>query len=297
MGSPRTGGGRPIRVAAARPTPAPLPIASPPAERLASEAAPVALAVPAQGLSVAASPVAVEPVEVRRDGPTGLAPEAVPTETAPASAASASVAPASAASASVAPASAASASVAPASVAPVAPVIRSRRRSGARPARGRSTPIVVAGAILVVALIVAFAFSSIHGGLALPTTSPGPSVPAASVSPTLSTISPSPEVSPTPSSSPPPTATPTVSPSVSPSAPASPTATPAPSPPAAFVGLKPCTDLPDCYLYHVRSGDYLSSIAARFGITLKALKAANPEITDPSLVHVGDVLRIPLPPS
>ena len=40
----------------------------------------------------------------------------------------------------------------------------------------------------------------------------------------------------------------------------------------------------------------MTSIAAKFGITLTALKAANPAIKDPSLLHVGDTLRIPLPP-
>jgi LysM repeat protein len=40
----------------------------------------------------------------------------------------------------------------------------------------------------------------------------------------------------------------------------------------------------------------MTSIAAKFGITLAALKAANPEIRDPSLLHVGDTLRVPLPP-
>jgi LysM repeat protein len=41
----------------------------------------------------------------------------------------------------------------------------------------------------------------------------------------------------------------------------------------------------------------MTGIAARFGITLAALKQANPEITDPSLLHVGDRIRVPLPPA
>ena len=43
-------------------------------------------------------------------------------------------------------------------------------------------------------------------------------------------------------------------PDPSPSVAASPSGTPQPSLPPAFVGLKPCTDAPDCYLYRVRSG-------------------------------------------
>jgi LysM repeat protein len=44
--------------------------------------------------------------------------------------------------------------------------------------------------------------------------------------------------------------------------------------------------------YTVRPGDTLSSIAARFGTTVKALQKLN-GITDPSLIHPGQVLRIP----
>jgi LysM repeat protein len=59
--------------------------------------------------------------------------------------------------------------------------------------------------------------------------------------------------------------------------------------------LKPCPDAQDCYLYRVRSGDNLTRIAQRFGVTASAIRRLNPEITDPSLVHAGDVIRIPLP--
>jgi spore germination protein YaaH len=61
------------------------------------------------------------------------------------------------------------------------------------------------------------------------------------------------------------------------------------------VGLEPCPDRPDCYLYRVRSGDTLTAIAGHFGITLQALRAANPEIAYPSLIRVGDTIRISLP--
>jgi LysM repeat protein len=67
--------------------------------------------------------------------------------------------------------------------------------------------------------------------------------------------------------------------------------------PAAYAGLKPCPDAPDCYLYRIHAGDNLTAIAKRFGITLVALKAANPEVKDPSLLHVGDKIRVPLPTS
>lgn len=179
-------------------------------------------------------------------------------------------------------------------VTPVTPVTRSSRRSGARPA-GRPTPTIVAAVILVVALGLTVAFVSLRGGLALPGASSSP-VAAASPSPSATVLespSASPAVTPSPSPSPSPSPRPTLSPSAITSPTPAPTA--APSLPAAYQGLKPCTDRPDCYLYRVRSGDNLSAIAGRFGITLAALKAANPEITDPSLLHVGDVIRVPLP--
>jgi hypothetical protein len=154
----------------------------------------------------------------------------------------------------------------------------------------------------VIALIVAFGFTSFRGGLALP--SPGPSsIGGAISSPSLAVVSPTfaPTASPAPTPSP--TPIPTASASVAPSPTPTPVVSPSPSPtpaaplPPAFVGLKPCPDSPDCYLYRVRSGDNLTRIATKFGITLAALKAANPTITDPSLVHVGDILRVPLPPT
>lgn len=45
--------------------------------------------------------------------------------------------------------------------------------------------------------------------------------------------------------------------------------------------------------YAVVSGDNLSGIAARNGITLKALLAANAQIQDPDRIYPGDVIRIP----
>lgn len=44
--------------------------------------------------------------------------------------------------------------------------------------------------------------------------------------------------------------------------------------------------------YRVMAGDTLSGLAARFGTTVAALAAAN-DITDPSLIYVGQLLHIP----
>lgn len=189
---------------------------------------------------------------------------------------------------------------------PVSPVTRS---TGARQARPGSRPIptIVAGGILVVALVVAFAFTTLRGGLALPSGEPGvgdvaggssPPGPTTPLTPVPTAV---PTVVPTPTPTPEPTATPTPAPepTPTPTSTSEPTATPTPavSLPPAYVGLEPCSDRPDCYLYRIRSGDTLTAIAGRFGITLKALREANPEIEDPSLIHVGDTIRIPLPTS
>lgn len=45
--------------------------------------------------------------------------------------------------------------------------------------------------------------------------------------------------------------------------------------------------------YKVRKGDTLSAIARANGITLKELMAVNPQITDPSLVKVNQIINLP----
>ncbi|HET8842354.1 MAG TPA: GH25 family lysozyme, partial [Ktedonobacteraceae bacterium] len=45
--------------------------------------------------------------------------------------------------------------------------------------------------------------------------------------------------------------------------------------------------------YTVQSGDTMSAIAQRFGISLDELERANPHISNPNLIHPGDVLHIP----
>jgi tyrosinase len=45
--------------------------------------------------------------------------------------------------------------------------------------------------------------------------------------------------------------------------------------------------------YIVRSGDTFGAIAARFGVTLASLEAANPQIADPNRIFPGQVITIP----
>ncbi|NLC53348.1 MAG: LysM peptidoglycan-binding domain-containing protein [Firmicutes bacterium] len=51
---------------------------------------------------------------------------------------------------------------------------------------------------------------------------------------------------------------------------------------------------PQGQLYTVVAGDTLFFIAQRFGVSLSALIAANPQITDPDLIFPGQVICVPL---
>lgn len=46
-------------------------------------------------------------------------------------------------------------------------------------------------------------------------------------------------------------------------------------------------------VYYVQAGDTLKKIAARFGATLDALLAANPQIANPNLIYVGQAVKLP----
>jgi LysM repeat protein len=81
-----------------------------------------------------------------------------------------------------------------------------------------------------------------------------------------------------------------------------PTATPAPAPTDIFVPSEPSaepTQAPEPAetaaagkTYKVKRGDTMWAIAEKFGVTLKALRAANPDV-EPSSMRVGTVLVIP----
>ena len=45
--------------------------------------------------------------------------------------------------------------------------------------------------------------------------------------------------------------------------------------------------------YTVRSGDTLSSIASRHGVSLAALEKANPQIHNPNSIYVGEHINLP----
>jgi LysM repeat protein len=70
-----------------------------------------------------------------------------------------------------------------------------------------------------------------------------------------------------------------------------PVATVVATPPATPQATPPATPGASIQRYKVRSGDTLSEIAARFGVTVKAIKAANS--LQGNVIRVGQVLIIP----
>lgn len=163
------------------------------------------------------------------------------------------------------------------------------------------SPAVIGAALVLVAAIAAsFGFLAVRGGFALdlsagsaapsqvfvaavPSPTPSPT-PAPTPSPTLSpTPSPSPSVTPSPTPSPTPVPTP------------QPTPTPAPTSDR-FALLTRCPDdASDCWIYVVRAGDNLRSIANYFGVSYERILDMNPQIDDPTTIHAGDRIRIPTP--
>lgn len=75
----------------------------------------------------------------------------------------------------------------------------------------------------------------------------------------------------------------------------SPSAAGSPSTPPASLEPTP-TPLPTPVVYVIQSGDTLSKIATRFGVSLQDILAANKDtITDPNKIKIGDRIVIPIP--
>ena len=163
------------------------------------------------------------------------------------------------------------------------------------------TPATIGAlALLAAAFSASVMFMLARGGLDLPVAagaSPSPSESAVAVVPSPTPIaSPSLAPSPTTSATPEPSATATPSPSPTPSPSASPTATPAPTPSPTsdrYALLKPCPEKPDCWIYRVRAGDNLFSIANYFGVPLATVRALNPWTNDG--LRAGRDLILPPP--
>ena len=70
------------------------------------------------------------------------------------------------------------------------------------------------------------------------------------------------------------------------------TTSPTPAPTAAPTARPTPTAATRPATYRVRPGDTLSAIAAQFGTTVREIAALN-DISNPSLIRVGQVLRLP----
>jgi hypothetical protein len=154
-------------------------------------------------------------------------------------------------------------------------------------------------AVFLVAFAISLGFMVANGGLAL--TAPATPSPSEDVLGAVETTPPpTPEATPAPTPSPEPTATPSPTPTATPVA--TPVATPSPaatSKPTArptsgrYALLKPCPNRSDCWIYVIRSGDNLYSIARYYGVPLATVKAWNPWTANG--LKVGHELRIPTP--
>jgi hypothetical protein len=151
--------------------------------------------------------------------------------------------------------------------------------------------------VLVMALTASVAFVLARGGAMSigPSGSPVGSPPVAVVSPSIAPVSPTAvgAVTPTPSPTPAPTPTATATPSPSPTP--APTRTPRPSPRSdRFDLLRACPNTPRCYIYTVRRGDNVFSIARYFGVSQESIYSRNPWLRNSGL-RAGQQLRLPPP--
>ncbi len=165
-------------------------------------------------------------------------------------------------------------------------------------------PRATVAALLVLLLSAGMSFGFVlrRGGIdlssfAAPSSTAGAVVPSVAVATASAVAGASPDVtaatSLSPSPSPP--VTPTLAPS--PAATPAPTPTPKPIPPGSPSRMKlvtACPGVTDCYIYRIKSGDSLYSVAQFFGVKLSRIYAMNPTVK-PSALHAGTQLKIPTP--
>lgn len=172
--------------------------------------------------------------------------------------------------------------------------VRGRLVVGAAGRADRSALVIrLAGAALVVTLVLAVGFGLLNGGALGPAATPTAIAEATATPP----ATPSPTASPSPSPSPSLTAPPSASPTPPLTATPAPTATAAPTGLAArWAGLPRCPAPQTCYVYSVRKGDTFFGIATYYGTNVAGLQKLNPQYATNTTIHVGDKIKIPPPP-
>lgn len=207
--------------------------------------------------------------------------------------------------------------------------VRAQAVTGTNDGASRALPRATVAAILLLVLSagISFGFVIQRGGIELPVVegAPTPSSPVAIVATPTAVIqpttaptdvpstvptsapsdgtsetpadapsvspSPTPTLEPTPTPTPEPTATPVPTPRPTPR----PTATPATGTASRYALLTPCPNVRNCYIYTVRAGDNLFSIAHWFGVSLPSIYAMNPQYANGAHLRAGDPLRMPPP--
>jgi hypothetical protein len=159
---------------------------------------------------------------------------------------------------------------------------------------GRATGL--ATIVLTVAVVGSVGFVLARGGLTLPRATPTLAFvavsPSAAASPSVAAPTASPASTPSATPEPPsPSPSAAVSPSPSQTLPPTPSETPRSD---RYDLLDPCPDRPRCWIYTIRSGDNLSSIANYFGIPLETVRDLNPWTRTQGL-RAGQELILPPP--
>ena len=176
------------------------------------------------------------------------------------------------------------------------PVAGSRRRLW----RDTSAVLVLTGSLVLiaVALLQTPPRGGVLGATSAPAATPDASRRPSPTAPTDDAMAPIEQAEPTASSTTGPALV-TPAPSVEPrpaGTPAKPAASPRPARTTDRMAvLTPCPGQPDCFLYTVRRGDNLVSIANWFGIPYSEVLDRNPQIHDPSRVHAGQRIACPAP--